>query len=165
MKKINHLLLFVCLMACMAACKKNDIEVEEYDFIAQLKKDTAIINAFVKNNNITGGTLDPESGIYYKIINPGSGTVNYGPSTSITAKYVGRLLDGTVFDDGDGIPQQFSLGRTIPGWQWGIQKIQKGGEVRLIVPSGYAYQNDANGPLIKANSVLDFDITLVDVTE
>lgn len=165
MIKIKHLLLLACFTVCFTACKKNDVEVEPYDFVAQLKKDTAIINAFVKNNNITGGTLDPESGIYYKIIKPGSGTVNYGPSSSITARYVGRLLDGTVFDNVDGAPIQFTLGRTIPGWQWGIQKIQKGGEIRLIVPSGYAYQNAPNGPIIKANSILDFDITLVDVVE
>ncbi|RYZ47726.1 MAG: peptidylprolyl isomerase [Sphingobacteriales bacterium] len=160
MTTIKNLLLFVCLAACFTACKKN--EIEEFDYLAQFKKDTAAINAFVKANNITGGTMHPEYGIYYKIIAPGTGNVSYKGSTQITAEYTGRLLDGTVFDNSNGIPRTFELGKVIAGWYFGIPLIQKGGQLRLIIPSYYAYGNTEN-PRIPRNSPLDFDITVTDL--
>lgn len=161
MIKIKYPLLFACLMICFTACKKN--QIEEFDHAAQFKKDTAAISAFVKANNLTGGTMHPEYGIYYQIIEPGEGNVSYKGATQITANYVGRLLDGTVFDDTHGAPATFPLSDVIGGWYFGIPLIQKGGQIRLIIPSYYAYGNRANGPLIPKNAVLDFDITLVDV--
>ena len=160
MTKIKHLLLLVCLAACFTACKKN--EIEEFDYLAQFKKDTVAINAFIKANNITGGTMHPEYGIYYKIIEPGTGNVTYKGATQITANYVGRLLNGTVFDTSSGTPRTFLLGEVIAGWYFGIPMIQKGGQMRLIIPSYYAYGNGQNGAVPK-NSVLDFDITITDL--
>jgi len=49
----------------------------------------------------------------------------------------------------------------IAGWQIGLPLIHKGGEIKLIVPSSLAY-GCGNGPL-PANSILYFDIHLVDV--
>ena len=55
----------------------------------------------------------------------------------------------------------WTLGSLIPGWQIGLPLIQKGGEIKLIVPSSLAY-GCGSGPL-PPNSVLYFDIHLVDV--
>lgn len=161
MIKIKQLLLLVCLTACFTACKKNDIQ--EFDHLAQFSKDTTAIRAFLKANNITEGTVHPEYGIYYHVINPGTGNVSYKGATKITANYVGSLLGGAVFENTNGVPATFELGAVIPGWYWGIPQIQKGGQIRLIIPSFYAYGNRSNGPKIPANSILDFTITLVDV--
>ena len=157
---IKRILLLICLAACFASCKKN--QIEEFDHVAQFQKDTAAINAFVKANNITGGTMHPEYGIYYKVITPGTGSVSYKGATKITANYEGRLLDGTVFDSTNGTPRTFTLDYVIAGWYFGIPMIQKGGEMRLIIPSYYAYGNRKNGP-VPGNSVLDFDITITDL--
>ena len=160
MINIKRILLLFFLASCFTACKKN--QIEEFDYLAQFQKDTAAINAFVKANNITGGTMHPEYGIYYKIIAPGTGNVSYKGATKITANYVGRLLDGTVFDSSNGTPRTFLLGDVIAGWYFGIPMIQKGGEMRLIIPSYYAYGNAQNGH-VPRNSVLDFDITITDL--
>ncbi|WP_369974435.1 FKBP-type peptidyl-prolyl cis-trans isomerase, partial [Pedobacter sp. HMWF019] len=165
-RSIKQCLLMLCLAGCLAACSKsnNDVpEVDQAQIIAQFKADTTAIRAFVKANNLTEMKKDEGSGIFYQVIAPGSGSVTYSASTQITADYTGRLLNGTVFETTTGkTPATFALGNVIAGWQFGIQKIQKDGKIRLIIPSYFAYGNVIKGS-IPANSVLDFDITLNNV--
>ncbi|WP_230383726.1 FKBP-type peptidyl-prolyl cis-trans isomerase [Pedobacter endophyticus] len=123
--------------------------------------DTTAIRAFIKTNNIPA--QKDSYGIFYQIIEPGSGSVTYQGSTRITANYDGRLLNGALFDSTKGTPVPFTLGQVIAGWQIGIQKIQKGGQIRLIIPSYYAYGTTSPSSLIPANAILDFTITLTDV--
>jgi len=148
MIKIKHLALFLVLITtAISSCKKDeDPDKQITDFIAK--------------NNIAA-TKDA-SGLYYQIIKPGSGSFTYPANTSITIKYEGKLLDGTVFDNGGGKEQTFPLAQLIQGWRIGIPKIQKGGEIRLIIPPGLGYGSSATGP-IPGNSVLDFNIQLSDV--
>jgi len=160
MVKFKQVILLICLTGCLAACKKN-VPVDDYDPTPQFKADTAAISAFVKTNNIPA-TKDA-SGIFYQIIAPGSGNVSYLTSTVITADYEGRLLNGTIFDSTKGTPISFKLGNVILGWQFGIQKIQKGGKIRLIIPSYFGYGTQSPSSSIPPNSVLDFTITLTDV--
>ena len=155
MKTIKHLFLLVCTAACFAGCAKD------FDQDKQTKKDNELIRQFIIDNNLTDVKED-QSGVYYQVINPGAGTVIYSANTAITAKYVGRLLNGSVFDDGKGQAIDFKLGGVIPGWQIGIPKIQKGGEIRLLIPSQLAYGNSSPSGAIPKNSVLDFTVKLVD---
>ncbi|MNL47460.1 FKBP-type peptidyl-prolyl cis-trans isomerase FkpA precursor [compost metagenome] len=77
--------------------------------------------------------------------------------------YAGRVLGETkTFDSATGNTRPFTLGGLIAGWQIGIPYIQKGGKIRLFIPSQYAYGNSAM-PGIPANSVLDFNIELTEV--
>jgi FKBP-type peptidyl-prolyl cis-trans isomerase FkpA len=149
-------LLFVCLLivTVISSCKSDSgISFEE-----QLAADEIKVKEFIAKNNIPA--IRHESGLYYQIIDPGAGTIVYTGNTVITANYALRLLNGNTVPQPAG-PIQFSLGGVIPGWQIGIPLIQKGGKVRLIVPSGYAYGSEAKSG-IPTNSVLDFDIELVD---
>lgn len=159
MTKIKHLLLLVCIAGCFAACKKSSGDNSDQE--AQFSADTTAIRAYVKANNITA--IKDNSGIFYQIIAPGTGTVSYLASTKITADYEGKLLNGTIFDTTTGkAPVSFTLGQVIAGWQFGIPLIQKGGKIRLLIPSYYGYGDRAIGA-IPANSILDFNITLTDV--
>jgi len=147
MLKLKQFTILFFLALALNSCKKDeDADKQITDFIAK--------------NNIPA-TKDA-SGLYYQIIKPGSGTFNYPANTSITIKYEGRLLDGSVFDNGGGKEQTFVLSQLIQGWRIGIPKIQKGGEIRLIIPPGLGYGSNATGP-IPGNSVLDFTIQLSDV--
>lgn len=139
-------LLFLCMIA-VSACKKDEDPEKQ-------------ITDFIKKNNINA-TKDA-SGIYYQIIKPGTGTFSYPGNTKITIKYEGRLLNGDVFDNGGGKEQTFNLAELIEGWRIGIPKIQKGGEIRLIVPPSLGYGSGSVGP-IPGNSVLDFTIQLSNV--
>lgn len=117
------------------------------------------IAAFLAANKINAAK--DSSGLYYKVIKPGNGTFTYPENTQITIKYEGRLLNGELVDDGGGTEQTFNLSELIQGWRIGIPKIQKGGEIRLIIPPGLGYGSSATGP-IPGNAVLDFTIKLID---
>lgn len=155
MKTIKNLFLLVCIAACFAACSKD------FDQDAQSKKDRELILKFIADNKIPDVKED-QSGVFYQVISRGEGTVIYSANTQITAKYEGKLLNGSMFDNGGGEAINFQLGGVIPGWQIGIPKIQKGGEIRLIIPSQLAYGNSSPSGSIPKNSVLDFKVKLVD---
>ena len=160
MKRITYLLLFVCLASCFSACKK-DVGLEGFDIPGQFKKDTTAIRAFGLANNIPL-VKDLNNNFFYQIIEPGSGEEVNALST-VSIIYKGRLLDGTVFDNKPTAGAPFSLsGLIITGWKFGIPLIKKGGKIRLLLPSLHGFGNQANGP-VPANSVLDFDVELVDV--
>ncbi len=144
MSKFKMLAFALLFVSVLSSCKKDeDSEKQITEFITQNK-----INA----------VKDP-SGLYYQIIKPGTGNFAYPSNTTITIKYEGRLLNGNVFDNGDGKEQTFPLAQLIQGWQIGIPKIQKGGEIRLIIPPSLGYGSSAAGS-IPGNSVLDFTIQL-----
>ncbi|WP_069659180.1 FKBP-type peptidyl-prolyl cis-trans isomerase [Arcticibacter eurypsychrophilus] len=153
MRKI--LTVAILFMVIITSCKKD-----EYDQAKQLATDEKLINEFVVANKIEN-VKRTEDGLYYVIIEPGTGNVVYNANTAINVKYTGRLLNGSVFDSGDTTikNQPFTLGELIYGWQLGIPLIQKGGKIRLLVPSYLAYGQKAAGS-IPANSVLDFDVEL-----
>lgn len=159
MNKILKVLVYTLLvLAVFSACKK---EVKKQDPGIQLAKDTLAIKSYVAVNGLSDVKQYSNSGIYYKIIEPGTGTGTYTFSSVMKVNYTGRLLDGTVFDKTTGTPFVFSFGQVISGWQ-AITTINKGGKIRLFIPSLYGYKTVPNGS-IPANSVLDFDIELVDV--
>jgi len=144
MFKFKLLPILLLCVAMVSSCKKDeDPEKQMTDFI--------------KKNNINA--VRDNSGLYYQIIKPGAGSFTYPSNTKITIKYEGRLLDGSVFDNGGGKEQTFNLAELIQGWRIGLPKIQKGGEIRLIVPPGLGYGSSSVGP-IPGNSVLDFTIQL-----
>lgn len=161
MVKIKYFLLLVCIAGCFAACKKTDVG-EVYDPVPQFKADTTAIRAYIKTNNISNVLKNEQYGVFYQIIQPGTGSVTYTTSTRIVVDYEGRLLNGTIFDSSKGVLQTFVLGSLIPGWQIGIPYIQKGGQIRLFIPSYYGY-GEITRTGIPANSVLDFTITLNDI--
>jgi FKBP-type peptidyl-prolyl cis-trans isomerase FkpA len=131
----------------------------------QLEKDEEIIKKFIADKKIPA--VRHESGVYYQIIEPGTGNVNYSTNPKITVDYTGRLLNGTVFDTSIGkTPFEFYLAdrvnRIIDGWKIGVPLIQQGGKIRLLIPSGYAYGPYGQGS-IPANAILDFDIEIIDI--
>ena len=155
--KLRYLFLFfVALVIGVSSCKKNS----SVDPAKQAIIDDNLIKDFITKNNIPAIRL--ESGVYYQVILPGSGTVVYSLNTSVSAFYTGRLLNGSVFDKAITNPLSFKLGRVIQGLIVGVPLIQKGGKIRLFIPSGYGY-GDMDAGEIPANSVLDFEIELVDV--
>ena len=156
MKIKNFLLFSLITMFAFGSCMKKD----NFDPKKQADQDEAIIVKFLADNNINA--IRHLSGLYYQILEPGSGTVTYSANTQVLAKYTGRLLNGSVFDQTTTQPLAFRLGDVIVGWQVGVPLIKKGGKIRLFIPSAYGYGRDGSGP-IPSNAVLDFDIELVDV--
>lgn len=86
-----------------------------------------------------------------------------GPSPTLQdialVKYEGRLDDGAMFDSSERTP--FPVAQLVPGMSKAIQKMQKGGKYKLVIPPRLGYGNREAGP-IPANSTLHFDIELID---
>ena len=109
------------------------------------------------------------SGLYYVITKQGAGN-NAKPEQYVYVNYTGHLLNGTVFDSN--IDPKFNhvqpfwfnlgVGQVIKGWDEGIGLMPKGSKGTLYIPSGLAYGAQSPSPLIPANSVLIFDVEVVD---
>jgi FKBP-type peptidyl-prolyl cis-trans isomerase FkpA len=122
--------------------------------------EAAQIQAYASANGINATAHS--SGLYYEIIDTGSGataTVNSG----IVITYTGKLLNGNIFDQ-QTTPNSpaWELSKLIEGWRLGIPLIQKGGHIKLIIPSSLAYGCTGYGS-IPGDAILFFDIELVDV--
>lgn len=118
---------------------------------------------FLEANGKKEGIVTTDSGLQYKILEPGN-DVKPGPQDTVWVRYKGTLLDGTVFDEvaADAEPIRLTLNRVVPGWTEGLQLIGEGGKIDLYIPSdlGYGEQgNQAIGP----NSVLTFNVELTKV--
>ena len=101
-------------------------------------------------------------GLCYEIIKQGEGP-GPKPTDTVSAHYTGALVDGSVFDSSvqRGSPVEFPLDQVIPGWTEGLQKIGKGGKIRLFVPPDLAY-GDAVRPGIPPASTLVFEVEVLD---
>ncbi len=117
------------------------------------------ILAYATSNSITATAHS--SGVYYQIISAGSG-VTPTANSKIFVTYTGKLLNGTQFDAGTTPAGGWVLASLIQGWQIGLPLIQKGGVLKLIIPSSLGYGCQGAGS-IPGNSILFFDITLNDV--
>jgi FKBP-type peptidyl-prolyl cis-trans isomerase FkpA len=131
-----------------SACKDKTVQSEQAE----------IVN-YAATNGISATAHS--SGLYYQIINAGS-----GPSPTLSSKvfikYTGKLLNGTIFDTQTTTPVSFSLNGVIQGFQIGLPLIQKGGTIKLIVPSSLGYGCTGFGS-VPGNSILYFEVELTDV--
>jgi FKBP-type peptidyl-prolyl cis-trans isomerase FkpA len=105
-------------------------------------------------------TVD-SSGIYYQVIDPGT-SPQPTTSSTITTAYIGQFLSGNVLDS-NLHGYTISLNQLIPAWQIGLQKIGKGGRIKMVAPSSLCYGCYGVPSRVPANSILYFDITLLDV--
>jgi FKBP-type peptidyl-prolyl cis-trans isomerase len=122
--------------------------------------ESAAMQAYCAGNGIT--PTAHSSGLLYQIMNPGSGVTPTVNST-IYITYVGKLVDGTIFDQqNNSSATGWPLNQLIEGWRVGLPLIKKGGEIKLVVPSSMAYGCAGYGA-VPGNAILFFDITLVDV--
>jgi len=149
----NFLLSFVFIIL-FTGCGKEEEGCTPVSPQAEELKITTYTNA----NGITA--VKHSSGMYYQIIDPGTGVTPTIKST-VKATYTGIFLDGTVFDSET---VDISLSEMIEGWQIGIPLIKKGGRIKLIIPSALAY--GCNGNIHKEigpDEVLFYDVNLLDV--
>lgn len=115
------------------------------------------IIAYLKENNLTAQKTD--EGLYYIIEVPGNDT-KPKVNSNIRVKYEGKLLNGTTFDQNDDF--EVNLSNVIAGWRRGMVLFGEGGKGKLLIPPTLGYGDREVGS-IPANSVLIFDVELLDV--
>ncbi|MDB5929103.1 MAG: peptidylprolyl isomerase, FKBP-type [Polaromonas sp.] len=101
-----------------------------------------------------------------KIVHTTDGT-GAMPKASDTVKvhYRGTLADGKEFDSSykRGTPATFPLGRVVPCWTEGMQKIKVGGKATLTCPPATAYGDRGAGGVVPANATLTFEVELLGI--
>ena len=102
------------------------------------------------------------SGVRISHLSAGSGA---SPKASDTVKvhYRGTLADGKEFDSSykRNAPATFPLGRVIPCWTQGLQKMKVGGKARLVCPPATAYGDKGAGGAVPPNATLTFEVELI----
>ncbi|UTC45491.1 peptidylprolyl isomerase [Treponema vincentii] len=106
-----------------------------------------------------------ESGIFYTITKEGRGAQAQIGKT-LTMKYKGSLLDGTVFDDSDmHEPLKFvaGAGQLIAGFDQQAAQMAVGEKRTIVIPPELAYGSRGAGGVIPPDSYLVFDLELLSV--
>ena len=141
-------------------------DAEEKVAVEKLNEDKQLKDYFAKNNIKATGT---ESGMYYVITKQGTGD-NAKAGQKVSMSYLGKLLNGKVFDknvDSNFVctrPFTFNLGQhqVIQGWDEGVQLLNKGTRATFYLPSYLAYGPRGTGG-IPPNSILIFDVELTNI--
>ena len=144
----------------------RDLDKKVQEGISEKMKAEAAKNledgkAFLEKNKANEGVKVTESGLQYKVVTEGKGEhPKKGDTISVT--YKGTTIDGNTFDE-QKEPVEFPLDNMIQGWIEGLQLMSKGAEYTFYIPSDLAYGENGAGDAIKPNSVLIFDVKLVDI--
>lgn len=114
---------------------------------------------------ISSGTTEvykDTAGVFYKIIEPGNGS-SFTVADSITVYYKLRIF-GTqeVISGGSDESYTFPLKVLIKAWQIAVPLVRTGGKIKLVIPSGLGYSIRTRAPKIPPNSILEFDIEVLD---
>jgi FKBP-type peptidyl-prolyl cis-trans isomerase FkpA len=144
----------IFLISCL---KKNDGCQYGSDSAVAPASEQSQIKSYLDSAGITAN-LSPY-GFYYQVISPGNGA-SPGQCSQVTVSYKGWLTKGTVFDQSSS--SVFILGGLIDGWRESLPLIRQGGEIRVYIPPSLGY-GVASNPVITPNSILIFDIFLLDV--
>ncbi|MEN5150173.1 FKBP-type peptidyl-prolyl cis-trans isomerase [Pseudomonas orientalis] len=125
----------------------------------QSEKALAAEQQFLSKEKASKGVRELADGILLTELTPGTGTKPLA-TDEVQVKYVGRLPDGSVFDQ-SAQPQWFRLDSVISGWRSALQQMPTGAKWRLVIPSAQAYGADGAGELIAPYTPLVFDIELL----
>lgn len=135
-------------------------QMSNIDSLAQQKMEEDMLRAKLPKDSIVY-----EEGMFYQTIKEGTGRLVKVTDT-LTVHYKGSLFaDGSVFDETKDKPATFPLERLIKGWQLGLVHCKVGGKMRLYLPSGSAYGIRTRSANIPPNSILVFDVEVLDAKE
>jgi len=138
--------------------------VNQFKNTGKAKENIQLGQAFLAKNSALDGVKTTASGLQYKVLETGSGTIHPAATDRVKVHYHGTLIDGTVFDSSveRSEPISFGLNQVIPGWTEGLQLMVVGEKTRFFIPSTLGYGNRAAGK-IKPGSALIFDVELIGI--
>lgn len=141
------------LVSLFAACDK------EYESIEQV--DERKIQTYIKAQNLN--LVKDPSGIYYQILTAGTGETPKN-SEVVFYMYTAKSVDGKEYFTADSYATGTNfLGYVRPdGWRLALNKISKGGKVRVVFPSTLGFGRNGAG-VFEGNEVLDSELEIFDV--
>ncbi len=109
------------------------------------------------------GIISTESGLCYEILQASDGPKPTLDDT-VVINFKGMLLNGQIFDSSEqqGGSVALPLASAMPGWVEGIQKIGKGGKIKLYLPNDLAFGDKPSGEIPPGSSLI-FEVELLDI--
>jgi FKBP-type peptidyl-prolyl cis-trans isomerase len=119
---------------------------------------------FLEENLKRAGVKATASGLQYEIMKEGTGPKPLATDT-VLVDYHGTTIEGKVFDSSVDRkqPAKFPVNQVIPGWTEALQLMSVGSKWKLVIPAELAYGERGAGAEIKPNSVLVFEVELLEI--
>lgn len=117
---------------------------------------------FFNRNKVAEGVKLLPSGVQYRVLKEGSGRKPSEAST-VTVRYVGRLLDGSEFDRSvEGQPTRLKVASLVHGWRIAMMAMPVGAQWQVWIPAQLAYGDRGTGTKIGPQEPLVLEIELLD---
>ncbi len=125
---------------------------------------------FLEENGKRAGVVTTKSGLQYEVLEKG-GDQKYvapkegEPEKQFMVNYKGTLIDGTEFDaspEGETVPMGMQV---IEGFKEALTTMPVGSKWKLFIPSAMAYGEQRRSAEIAPNSVLIFELKLVEIKD
>jgi FKBP-type peptidyl-prolyl cis-trans isomerase FklB len=145
----------------MAAVQREIIVKQAQAFKQAAEKNKQEGEAFLAENKKKEGVVTLPSGLQYKIMREGAGSIPKATDIA-TVNYRGTLINGNEFDNSyrRGEPAAFPVGGVIRGWSEALQLMKVGSKWQLFIPPELAYGEQGQGP-IGPNATLIFEAELL----
>jgi hypothetical protein len=132
----------------------------DIDSLARAYNDSIVIKKLIESNKTDA--INYKNGLYYTMMKTGTKPELVKLTDTVSIFYKGYLM-GTniIFDQTAKETRTFPLARLIKGWQVGLEGARIGDKVKLLIPSGLAYSIRTRSAIIVPNSVLVFEIEMV----
>jgi FKBP-type peptidyl-prolyl cis-trans isomerase len=151
------------IRATVLEVQKRLIATREKELKEMAERNIGPSLAFLEENKKKEGIKVLASGLQYRVLTEGSGKTPKATDT-VTAHYVGTLINGTEFDNSYKRGQAFTfpMSDVIPGWSEALQLMKEGAKWQIFIPPALGYGERAVGP-VPPNSTLIYEVELLSV--
>jgi FKBP-type peptidyl-prolyl cis-trans isomerase len=147
-KTFPLLLALICLAAPVLHAQREKLPPEDLEFVEKTWPEAKKTN----------------TGIRFIILKEGEGD-KPRPGDKVNVLYVGRLLNGKVFDQATEADKPFTFrirrDMVIEGWDQILQLMKKGEKRLVVIPPELGYGTRGQPPKIGRNQTLVFEIELI----
>lgn len=157
---------FMIFQQQMQAAQQQAHAAQKQQMAAEAEKAKVAGEAYLAENAKKEGVITTESGLQYSIITAGEKDGAKPKATDVVkVHYTGTFIDGKKFDSSvdRGQPATFGLNQVIKGWTEGVQLMSVGSKYHFVIPGDLAYGPNGRPGSIPGNSVLEFDIELLEI--
>jgi FKBP-type peptidyl-prolyl cis-trans isomerase FkpA len=148
------------IQAAFDNLKTRDNEV----LLLEAEKNMALGIAFLAVNAQRPGVIVTASGLQFEMLSEGDGEIPNIDSV-VLVHYQGTTIDGVEFDSTyeDGYPAEIPMDGVIPGWSEGLRMMREGSRAKLCIPPDLAYGERGIYGVVPPNSVLIFEVELLEI--
>ncbi len=147
---------------------QHQMMVQQKQLIAKISEENKKASeAFLEENKRKADIVTLPSGLQYKVLASGKGGASPTALDAATIHYSGAFLNGSIFESTyeQGKPKTVALAQVIPGWVEALKLMKVGDKWQIFIPPYLAYGEAGFPPVIAPNTLLVFDIELLEVNQ